>query len=155
MRSMDASLSTGPVRRPLRLVVALLILAALAAGAWILVASLQAKSVEADAAGQAAAEAAAEADATLERMSARVASLQKRIEKLESDGDRLGARVGRIGDRLWSAVGNLRAALHEARSNTVAANDAAAGALQRAEAAARDLTVLEDRFDYHLRSHGN
>jgi chromosome segregation ATPase len=151
MRSMDASLSARPVRRPLRLMLALLILAALIAGGWIVVDSLRARSEETDAVGRAA----AQTDAALERMNERVANLRERIGELESDRARLGTRVGRIGDSLWSAIGNLREALREARSTTTAANDAAAGAMQRAEAAARDLAVLEGRFDYHLRSHGN
>jgi hypothetical protein len=83
-----------------------------------------------------------------------VDDLEARVEELEGDlaaADRVSERVDRVSERLWASLAKLRKSLDEARG---AAGDAAANAdaaLGSAQQAARDLALLGNRYDYHLR----
>lgn len=81
-----------------------------------------------------------------ERLSEQVASLRQRLERRVTD--------------LQASLKDLRGAVREARSGASAAAERAEDAssradraLARVEALARDLTVLEDRFNVHMRRH--
>lgn len=80
--------------------------------------------------------------------------LEARLGKLEEDGTAVSDRLERVSDRLWSSVAKLRAALARAESDASSARTDVASALANATAAARSLSVLENRFEYHLRQHG-
>ncbi len=89
---------------------------------------------------------------------AAVDGLEERIAALEDDLDeasRVSERVDRVSERLWASLAKLRKSLDDVRSGTDDAAASADAALGRAEQAARDLAVLGNRYDYHLRrDHG-
>lgn len=90
-----------------------------------------------------------------------VDDLELRIEDLEDDleeatdvterVDKVSQRVGKVSERLWTSLAKLRASLDEVRAGAADAGATASSALARAEQAARDLAVLGNRYDYHLR----
>ncbi|HWL66308.1 MAG TPA: hypothetical protein VNP73_10080 [Actinomycetota bacterium] len=98
---------------------------------------------------------AAAATEAVARLEAQVADLKADLRALDRSGDRTGARLGKATTALWGSLDRLRTSLKDQRGATSAANQEALAALERAESAARNLSVLEDRFEYHLRSdHG-
>lgn len=87
-----------------------------------------------------------------------LASLEQRIDDLETDlvstvegDDRVLRRLGALGDRLDRALERLKSSLADSRAMGADAADQAAAALGAAQAAATDLQVLEERYEYHLR----
>lgn len=64
---------------------------------------------------------------------------------------KLRARLERLGDGLRDSLEKLRTALEDARSGAGSAQASADEALARAGQIARDLAVLEQRYNYHLR----
>jgi hypothetical protein len=101
------------------------------------------------------------AEATAERALETAEDVEVRVTGLETDllealrARRALARQVETGQkRLRASMAALRSALEELRSKTRGAGDDAAAALDAAAAAARDLSVLTRRFDYHLRSGG-
>jgi methyl-accepting chemotaxis protein len=83
-----------------------------------------------------------------------VDDLEVRLEGLEDDLDaagKVGERVDKVSERLWASLGKLRKSLEEVRSGAGEAAANADAALVRAEQAARDLALLGNRYDYHLR----
>ncbi|MEA2460674.1 MAG: hypothetical protein QOH90_851 [Actinomycetota bacterium] len=88
------------------------------------------------------------------RAVAAVSSLRARVGELEAalgGADDAAAGVTRklddISGRLWASLKKVRAEIRTARSS---ASDEAASALAEAQQVARDLSVLKERFDYHL-----
>lgn len=66
-------------------------------------------------------------------------------------------RLGRLSHGLWKALGDLRGRVSETMSMAAAAANAeasAADALAQAARIGEDLSVLQQRFDYHLRHSG-
>lgn len=119
-----------------------------------------------DGSGEAEAQAAAAAEAEMRRqldealdavaaVEEQLAELAERVEENERETKRTATKLGRIKDRLWSSLAKVRDSVDEAEGAGAAAASKAAGALDQAAAAVRDLAVLENRFDYHLRKHGN
>jgi predicted nucleic acid-binding Zn-ribbon protein len=111
-----------------------------------------------------AAEAAQAAEAQADRLDAALAeieALQERTRELETElagieesSGRAGSQLDRVSGRLWGSLDKLRRSVADAKSaNSSAASDAAS-ALANAGAALRDLAILENRFEYHLRQHG-
>jgi chromosome segregation ATPase len=107
---------------------------------------------------QAAAEAAAEAKEEARAASDRAEELEMRLDDLSSKLDRASKarakmieRLAVLRDRLWASINSVRAGLGDSRSTSAAAAADAAEALSRATRVARDLAVLEGRYDYHLR----
>jgi len=97
----------------------------------------------------------ASSDRVLRIMSERLAAVKKDVAALEKDNDRMGARLERVTDSLWASLKNVRGLVAEARTGSNSALAEVGSALERAESAARNLSVLEDRFEYHLRTdHG-
>ncbi|MFP5352422.1 MAG: hypothetical protein ACLGIB_07665 [Actinomycetota bacterium] len=100
-------------------------------------------------------EQAAAAEAAVESLRETVDALEERIADLERSGSRYEARLDSVTERLWGSLGTVRSSLQEARDESGSALEQVASALAEARAAARELTILENRFDYHLRSdHG-
>jgi chromosome segregation ATPase len=107
---------------------------------------------------EAAADAAAEAKKEASAASDRAEQLEMRLDDLSSQLDRASRarakmveRLGALRERLWGSINSVRAGLGESRSASAAAAADAAEALSRAGKVARDLAVLEGRYDYHLR----
>ncbi|MCA1706912.1 MAG: hypothetical protein LC808_28075 [Actinobacteria bacterium] len=81
-------------------------------------------------------------------------SLRRRVAELErelsGDADAASAaneRLDEISGRLWASLKKVRA---EIRAASGSASDEAAAALGEAQEVARELSVLKERFDYHL-----
>ena len=97
----------------------------------------------------------ASSDRALRVMTDRLAAVKKDVAALQKDNDRMGARLERVTDSLWASLKNVRGLMAEARAGSNEALAEVGSALERAESAARNLSVLEDRFEYHLRTdHG-
>lgn len=96
--------------------------------------------------------AAEEAVADLQR---ELNGVESRLDDLTADRKQLSGRLERVSTALWDSLRRLRgdvaAAADGSKSALARVEDAAADA----EGAARQLSVLEDRFEYHLRQdHG-
>ena len=130
--------------------VALALLAA--AGAWTWA---RAGAEEGLGAARSAGARAAAAEAALEDLTTEVEALERRMAVLTKDNDRFVTRMGRVRESLWGSLQRLRADLAAARSGSREALAGAGAAADEARSAARQLSVLEDRFEYHLRAdHG-
>ncbi|HEX2196678.1 MAG TPA: hypothetical protein VHJ76_07105 [Actinomycetota bacterium] len=92
-------------------------------------------------------ESAAEAVAAVDDLEDRIAELEDDLD----DAGRVSERVDRVTERLWDSLAKLRKSLDEAEAGASDASATAGAALGRAEQAARDLAVLGNRYDYHLR----
>ena len=107
----------------------------------------------------AAAEAAQTAEEALEateELTGDVADLQEELDEGLADAgaadDRVDRRLKAISQRLSNALADVRSSIESVRATADGASGDVASALSRAEAAARDLAVLESRFDYHLKN---
>lgn len=93
-----------------------------------------------------------EALTTLEdRITDLEAEIRSDLEAQEDDGAKLGDRLDRLTARLERSLERLRDALGDAKDGSAEAQEAAASALSTARSVASDLSVLEERYDYHLR----
>ena len=111
-----------------------------------------------DAATQAAAEQSRlldDARAEIAALEARALELEESLAAIEEEREDAGTRVDRVTERLMSSLAKVREALSETKAAGNSAAGDAASALANAGAALRDLTILENRFEYHLRQHGS
>jgi chromosome segregation ATPase len=106
----------------------------------------------------AAVDAAQEAQDVASAAADHAADLEKRMERVrvelehaEDARSRMVARLATLRERLWASISSLRTGLGDARSMSGAAAAEADDALARAGQVARDLSVLQQRYDYHLR----
>ncbi len=81
----------------------------------------------------------------------RVAALEDALDEERLKDARAQRRLKRSSQRLWKAVGRLRDALDAARAGAAAADADAQEAAARIDDVAAELSVLADRYDYHLR----
>jgi TolA-binding protein len=109
-------------------------------------------------------EEAREMTASLGMLEDRIAELEGKLNERSEAEAGFGERLASIRQRLDNAVQRLRRdlenGLRDARSEAAAsasradsAAESASSALSRAQEAARDLRVLEDRFNVHMRRH--
>jgi chromosome segregation ATPase len=143
-----------PARRPV-LKAAVIVGALLAAGAaigW----ALNTRAVADDGRDVATvSRQATSATEAIDGLSARLADVRHDVAAIKDDNAHAAARLERVTGALWASLKKLRGTVADARSGSNSALADAESALQRAESAARDLSVLTDRFDYHLRAdHG-
>ena len=106
-------------------------------------------------------EARATADTALdqvEQLTERITSLERELSAASGAladaeaGDRdLGRRLDKATDRLQKSLGRLRKSVDAAGEAAESAAADSGSALAQAQAAARDLAVLRERYDYHLR----
>ena len=103
--------------------------------------------------------AAEEAQQLAEEATDAVGDLEARTDDLAAELDRLDAgrrsladKFDRIHGDLRDSISNLRASISEATSDAASAEDSAQAALGELESALKRLSVLENRFDYHLRN---
>lgn len=94
-----------------------------------------------------------EALARVERLEDRLTEVEAVLRSARSERAAVERLVRRRAERLGAAVTRLRSSLEELRAKGSAVAEDAARALATATAAARDISVLTRRFDYHLRSH--
>ncbi len=86
------------------------------------------------------------AQEALDEFDQRIASVEDAVESQRALKRRLRA--------MTATIVRLRERLAELRSSAAAASDEASQAVGTASQVSRSLAVLENRFDYHLRSHG-
>jgi predicted nucleic acid-binding Zn-ribbon protein len=84
----------------------------------------------------------------------RVVRLERRLLRSQSAHRRLQRALSTQEKILEKSVESLEATTKELRKSSTIASDRANEAAEAASAAARDLTVLTRRFNYHLRHHG-
>jgi chromosome segregation ATPase len=104
-------------------------------------------------------EALTEARETAEEANEAVSDLETRVDDLVADLDRLDAQGRNFSDKfdrihkdLRDSIANLRESLSGARSDASEARSTADSALGEVNASLERLSVLENRFDYHLRN---
>jgi TolA-binding protein len=81
----------------------------------------------------------------------RVAELEDLVDDLREGDDRMAARLRATTTRLGDSVSSLRSSLQSAEDDATDALADAGAAAARVEQVARDLSVLTERYDYHLR----
>lgn len=123
-----------------------------------LVAAVVAIASVAPACGRASDDARAVADEALARidgLEARIGELEAELEKARGRlkdardiREQISRDVAALGRRLDRSLAGLRAAVSDVRST---ASEGAAAAVAEAQGVARELGVLEQRYDYHLR----
>ena len=91
----------------------------------------------------------------------RIGELEARLDELEGDLDSaragnedLTGRLDGVSGRLEKSIDKLRGSLDKLESSVAGAGADADDALGVAGEAARDISVLGNRLDYHLRNHG-
>lgn len=109
---------------------------------------------DADGELEAAQQQSTEALEDIERLQGRLDELEAELEGLGADNDELAARLGDVNGRVKKSVGKLDTALTELEGSTTTAQSNADDALGVAAEAARDISILTNRLDYHLRNHG-
>lgn len=104
---------------------------------------------------RAARETAKAAQAEVEELAAGLEDLESELDEVRTELDDVradrkdtAARIERVAGRIWDSISSLRSALNDTEGLS-AEIDAALG---EARAAARALSVLESRFEYHLRN---
>ena len=76
-----------------------------------------------------------------------LADLEDRLDDARRKGAALSGRLDKATQRLWDSLGKLRATVGDASGS-------ASSALATAQSASRDIAVLTQRLDYHLRQSG-
>jgi hypothetical protein len=102
---------------------------------------------------EARAEAAAATDA-VDRLEGRLESLENELDRSAEAADAFGKKLREATKSLRVSLGDIRGSLGEIRSLATGAASDAESAAGQIGAVVRDLSVLEDRFNFHLRSHG-
>lgn len=97
---------------------------------------------------------ATEALATVDSLTERVSVLEDELAGVTLERKRLSKRLDEMASALALQVERLEKKLAAANGSASAAAASAESALAAAREAARNLTVLEQRFDYHLKNGG-
>lgn len=92
---------------------------------------------------------AADAVAAVDSLTERLAEMEDELGGLTLERKQLAKQLDRISSRLDVQIAELKDQLRAARSSS---SEEAASALAAAQQAARNLAVLERRFDYHLKN---
>ena len=90
----------------------------------------------------------------IKELEARTAELEEELGALRSGGDDLEARLESLSKKLDGKADRLQTGLANAKSSAASASAEAADALGTASEAAREISVLTNRLNYHLRNHG-
>lgn len=100
----------------------------------------------------AARRAADEALDLIEDLEKRADDLETRVRASDRQRGRLAERLAEIHDSLKASIANLKASLDGAEADASSASGSASDALAQVDAALKRISVLQNRFDYHLRS---
>ena len=84
----------------------------------------------------------------------RTGQLETELSGLRADGDDLTARLDALAAKLKERTEKLESSIAKAKGASSAAAGDAAGALGTASEAAREISILTNRLNYHLRNHG-
>ena len=93
-----------------------------------------------------------EATEAIEDLETELAELRDSVAAADERAGKTAARLDTISQRLWSSMARVRESVSEAKGMGADASAGASSALDQAAVAIRDLAVLENRFDYHLRN---
>jgi predicted nucleic acid-binding Zn-ribbon protein len=83
----------------------------------------------------------------VDELEGEVAALESRLDDARRKGAALSSRLDKATTKLWDSLDRLRTTTDDASAS-------ASSAVASAQAAARDIAVLTQRFDYHLRQAG-
>jgi hypothetical protein len=83
----------------------------------------------------------------VDALEAEVASLENRLDDARRKGAALSSRLDKATQKLWESLARVRTSAGDAAGS-------ASSAVASAQSAARDIAVLTQRFDYHLRQSG-
>ena len=97
---------------------------------------------------------ASQALAAIDELQDHADDLSKRIADLENQRSDMKDRIENVAARLQAALDALRDSVSERKGAIESATSAASDALSRAQSALDGLSVLEHRFDYHLKHSG-
>lgn len=128
---------------------AFLVLAVLTA---FVVAACGSEEPDASAALEEAQQAAEEANEAVADLETRVDDLVADLDRLDAQGRNFSDKFDRIHKDLRDSIANLRESLSGAKSDASDARSTADSALGEVNASLERLSVLENRFDYHLRN---
>lgn len=95
--------------------------------------------------------AAAVTDEDITAIEARLDTVETDLSAASDERSQMEDRLEALSDKLDRALERLREAIEGVRAGSAEASDAAASALANAQAVASDLSVLEERYEYHLR----
>lgn len=85
----------------------------------------------------------------------RTTHIETELGGLRADGDDLTARLDALAAKLKERTKRLESSIAKAKGSSSAAASDAADALGTASEAAREISVLTNRLNYHLRNHGD
>ena len=108
-------------------------------------------SVDTEAAEEAR-ELAQETSEAVDDLEARADDLAAELDRIDAGRRSLSDKFDRIHKDLRDSIANLRSSLADATSDASSARESAQAALGQLESALERLSVLENRFDYHLRN---
>ncbi|MGI8774010.1 MAG: hypothetical protein ACR2KQ_03170 [Actinomycetota bacterium] len=104
---------------------------------------------------QAAQAEASDAAAAVARLETRIEALEEQLDAAAAAGSKAGKRLDYLAGRLKSSVEDLRGSMREVRGVADGAAAEMSAAVSKVAEVARRLTVLEDRFNFHLKKeHG-
>ena len=107
---------------------------------------------ESDPAGdEAAAEVQAALEGDIDSLTTQVDRLKDEVRALRVFKRSVNPRFGRLSERMRSALESVRASVGEAKAAAGSSASESADALARAEEIARELAVLEQRYEVHMR----
>ncbi|MGH2749710.1 MAG: hypothetical protein ACRDK3_02360 [Actinomycetota bacterium] len=95
-----------------------------------------------------------EALARLERLEGRIDELESELGDARVSNDGVSARLDDLARKLKKSTARLEGSLGEAEGSATSAGGRAEEALGVAGEAARDISILTNRLNYHLRDHG-
>ena len=135
----------GTLRRPAMIVAAL---------GFVVLAACGDSGSDGDVSAMTADHKAAQALAAIDELQDHADDLSKRIADLENQRSDMKDRIERVAARLQAALDQLLESVSERKGAIDSATSAANDALTRAQSALDGLSVLENRFDYHLKHSG-
>lgn len=112
---------------------------------------LVALSMGACASSEAPFEPSAETTEAISALEVRLADLEADLQVERDDRGKLSDRLDALSDKLERSLDRLTESMAEARSGSAEARESAASALATVRSVASDLSVLEERYEYHLR----
>jgi chromosome segregation ATPase len=123
--------------------------------AVVLLASLALSACGSGEADEALVAAQRRADDALADLEQRTDELETELGGLRADGEDLTSRLDALAARLRQRTRRLEDAIATAKGSASSAAGEAADALGTASEAAREISVLTNRLNYHLRNHGD
>lgn len=97
---------------------------------------------------------AAQALDEVDALGTRLDVVESDLTSARDDAAATSGRLDRLAKQLRGAIADLRESLSSAEESASGAQTNASEALDEAQSIAREVAVLSNRLDYHLRNHG-